>query len=114
MLSTAQNVVMVVLNVVVLIALLVFGVFAVYNNRPNFELTPEHLYDQQKGQQWGIWVFVFIIISWLVTLPGVFWTLGDGWVHALWWIELASNIASLVCCCASIFYYHRLNTRPHD
>lgn len=40
MLSTAQNVVMVVLNVVVLIALLVFGVFAVYNNRPNFELTP--------------------------------------------------------------------------
>lgn len=59
-------------------------------------------------------MFVFIIISWLVTLPGVFWTLGDGWVQALWWIELASNIASLVCCCASIFYYHRLNTRPHD
>lgn len=54
MLTAAQNVTMTVLNVVVLVVLLVFGVFAVYNNKPNFELTPEHLYDQKKGQQWGI------------------------------------------------------------
>lgn len=114
MLTAAQNVTMTVLNVVVLVVLLVFGVFAVYNNKPNFELTPEHLYDQKKGQQWGIWVFIFIIISGLVTLPGVFGPLSNGWLQTLWWVELIANVASLVCCCVAIFYYHRLNTRPHD
>lgn len=54
----AQNIIMTVLNVIVLVALLVFGVYAVYNNKPNFELTPAHLYDQQMGQKYGIWVFI--------------------------------------------------------
>ncbi len=69
----AQNIIMTVLNVIVLVALLgVRCVRAVYNNKPNFELTPAHLYDQQMGQKYGIWVFICVIISWLVTLPGLF------------------------------------------
>ena len=75
----AQNIIMTVLNVIVLVALLVFGVYAVYNNKPNFELTPAHLYDQQMGQKYGIWVFICVIISWLVTLPGLFGPLSNTW-----------------------------------
>ena len=56
----AQNIIMTVLNVIVLVALLVFGVYAVYNNKPNFELTPAHLYDQQSGaENTGIWGILF-------------------------------------------------------
>lgn len=79
----AQNIIMTVLNVIVLVALLVFGVYAVYNNKPNFELTPAHLYDQQMGQKYGIWVFICVIISWLVTLPGLFGPLSNTWNQIL-------------------------------
>ena len=110
----AQNIIMTVLNVIVLVALLVFGVYAVYNNKPNFELTPAHLYDQQMGQKYGIWVFMCVIISWLVTLPGLFGPLSNTWNQILWGVELICNIATLVFCVLASFYYSRLNTRPHD
>ena len=110
----AQNIIMTVLNVIVLVALLVFGVYAMYNNKPNFELTPAHLYDQQMGQKYGIWVFICVIISWLVTLPGLFGPLSNTWNQILWWVELIFNIATLVFCVLASFYYSRLNTRPHD
>ncbi|MEE1296319.1 MAG: hypothetical protein UHD09_05675 [Bifidobacterium sp.] len=110
----AQNIVMTVVNIIVLIALFTFGIVAVYRNKPNFELTPQHLYDQQMGQKYGVWVFVFVIISWLVTLPGMFGPLSEAWYQILWWVELVTDILAIIFCCIAIFYYNRLNTRPHD
>ena len=59
-------------------------------------------------------VFICVIISWLVTLPGLFGPLSNTWNQILWWVELIFNIATLVFCVLASFYYSRLNTRPHD
>lgn len=110
----AQNIIMTVLNVIG--AGRAAGVRCVrgVQHKPNFELTPAHLYDQQMGQKYGIWVFICVIISWLVTLPGLFGPLSNTWNQILWWVELIFNIATLVFCVLASFYYSRLNTRPHD